>query len=81
MTGSLLQAANVEVILTNGALAKNIFWQVAGTVYVGAGAHMQGIILAKTAITFITGSKLNGCVLTQTFCALQMATITQPTQS
>jgi hypothetical protein len=28
ITGVLAQAADVEVILTNGALAKNIFWQV-----------------------------------------------------
>jgi hypothetical protein len=66
--------------LTNGALAKNIFWQVAGYVNVGEGAHMEGILLVKTAVTFVTGSSLNGRVLAQTACVLQMATITQPSE-
>jgi hypothetical protein len=75
MTGSLLQAANSKVILSGGALAKNIFWQVAGDVYVSAGAHMEGLLLVKTSVTFITGSYLKGHIFTQTLCALQMATI------
>jgi hypothetical protein len=78
ISGNLRQAASYKVILTNGALAKNIFWQVAGVVEVGAGAHMEGILLVQTSVTFVTSSSLNGRVLTQTNCALQMATITQP---
>jgi len=45
---------------------------------VGAGAHMEGILLVKTDVTFITGSSLNGRVLAQTACVLQSATIVQP---
>ena len=77
-TGSLTQAANYDVFLSNGALAENIFWQVAGRVELGAGAHMEGILLVKTDVLFVTGSSLNGRVLTQTACNLQMATITEP---
>jgi hypothetical protein len=77
MTGGLVQAAATQVILAAGADASNIFWQVGGTVTVGATAHMEGILLVKTAATFITGSSLNGRVLAQTFCALQSATITE----
>jgi hypothetical protein len=79
MTGNLLQAANTQVLLTGGALAKSIFWQISGNVAVGAGAHLEGILLVKTDVTFLTGSSLNGRVLAQTACTLQMATITQPT--
>jgi hypothetical protein len=75
--GNMVMAANKMVVLTNGALAENIFWQVAGYVQVGAGAHLEGILLAKTAVTFITGSTLNGRILAQTLVALQMATITE----
>jgi hypothetical protein len=75
IAGVLTQAANFEVFLLGGAQAKNIFWQVSGTVQVGAGAHMKGVLLAKTAVTFITGSTLTGRVLTQTMCALQMTTV------
>jgi hypothetical protein len=78
MTGDLLQVANTKVILRNGALAKNIFWQVSGHVVVGEDAEMKGILLVKTDILFKTGSSLVGRVLAQTACNLQIATITQP---
>jgi hypothetical protein len=74
-TGDLVQAANIDVILANGAQAKNIFWQVAGFVTVGAGAHMEGILLVKTKVDFITGSTMNGRVLSQTACNLDHTTI------
>jgi hypothetical protein len=78
IAGNLKQAANTQVILENGALAKNIFWQVATYVEVGKGAQMEGIILAKTFVDFLTGSSLDGRVLSQTACNLQVARITQP---
>jgi hypothetical protein len=78
VTGNLVQDANYRVITSGGAKPENIFWQVAGFVEVGAGATMQGIILGKTKVDFITGSSLIGRVLTQTACNLQMATITEP---
>jgi hypothetical protein len=76
-SGSIVQAANTKVSLAGGAKAENIFWSVPQTVTIGTGAHMEGILLVKTAVTFITGSSLNGRVLSQTAVALQKATITQ----
>jgi hypothetical protein len=78
MTGDLMQAAGIQATLTNGALAKNIFWQVAGEVVVGPGAHLEGVLLVQTSVLFQTGSSLNGRVLGQTRCDLQEAIITQP---
>jgi hypothetical protein len=86
MTGNLIQDANFDVILdttvedgvSHTPLAKNIFWQVAGYVSLMAGAHMEGILLVKTKVDFITGSTLNGRVLAQTACNLQSATIVEP---
>jgi hypothetical protein len=74
-TGSLSQAADTKVLLSDGALAKNVFWQVAGQVTVGEGSHMEGIILVKTDALFMTGSSLSGHVLAQTACNIQMTTI------
>ena len=54
MTGSLKVAANIKVKVAGGAQAKNIFWQVAGYVNVGAQAHMEGILLVKTNVTLET---------------------------
>ena len=75
IAGGLKQAADKKVLLTGGVTQENIFWQVAGAVEVGAGAHMEGVLLVKEAVTFITGSSLNGRVLTQTACNLQQAVI------
>jgi hypothetical protein len=80
-TGSVVQAANTMVILQGGVLAKNIFWQVAGEVIVGAGAHLEGVLLVKTAAVFNTGASLNGRILAQTACTLQMAVIKEPPAS
>jgi len=74
MTGNLVQPANIKVNLSNGAKAKNIFWQVAGLVTVGTGAHMEGTLLVATSVAFGTGSSLNGRVLTQTACTLGAGT-------
>jgi hypothetical protein len=77
-TGNLFQAANTNVILQDGAVAENIFWQIAGHSELNAGAHLEGVLLVKTNALFKTGSSLNGRVFAQTACDLQMATITQP---
>jgi hypothetical protein len=78
VAGNLEQISHSMVHLENGALAKNIFWQVAGHVVVGVDAHMEGILLVQTDVLFETGSSLNGRVLAQTACNLDMATITEP---
>jgi hypothetical protein len=75
IASNLIQAAGTKVILVGGVQAKNVFWAVAGYVTLGADSHMEGVILVKTAVTFITGSSINGRVLTQTACTLQSATI------
>ena len=71
------QAGSTSVILSGGAKAENIFWQVAQEVVVAAGSHSEGVILCQTGVTFITGSSLNGRIFSQTAVTLQMATITQ----
>jgi hypothetical protein len=38
---------------------------------------MEGVLLVKTGVTYITGSSSNGRVLAQTAVNLQSATITQ----
>jgi hypothetical protein len=74
----LISAAGTRVTLTGGALAKNIFWQVGGTVTFGAGTHFEGILLAKTAVIVKTESSINGLVLAQTAVTLDQATVTPP---
>lgn len=70
IAGTLNIASGKKVILTGGALAKNVFWQVAGVTSIGATAVFNGNILDKTAITMKSGAVLNGKALAQTAVTL-----------
>jgi len=75
--GTLTQAAAAKVLLGGSAKAKNVFWQVAGGVTLGTTAHMEGVILSKTAITLGTGATANSRLMAQTAVTLG-GTVTQP---
>lgn len=68
-------SSNVQITLSGGAQAKNIFWQVAGEVTLGTGSHFEGIILSMTGITMTTGATLNGRMLAQTAVILDENTV------
>ena len=78
VAGTLNQANATRVTLAGGALAKNIFWQVAGAVTIGTTAHFEGVVLAKTLVAVNTGASVNGRLLAQTAVTLQMNAVTQP---
>ena len=78
IAGNLSVSSAAKVTRIGGAQAKNVFWQVAGTVSLGTTSHFEGIILSKTSITLNTGASLNGRALAQTAVILEKNTITQP---
>jgi hypothetical protein len=78
VAGTLTQASATRINLTGGALAKNVFWQVAGAVTIGTTAHFEGIVLAKTLIAMNTGASMNGRLLAQTEVTLQQNTVSLP---
>ncbi|MDD5762431.1 MAG: ice-binding family protein [bacterium] len=78
ISGGITQAPAAKVILTGGALPKNIFWQTFGAVALGTTAHMEGVILSQTEITLATGATANGRLLSQTAVTLDGSTVTQP---
>jgi len=78
IAGNLNMSTGVNVTLSGGALAKNIFWQVAGQATFGTTTHFEGIILSMTGITFQTNASFNGRALAQTAVVLDHNTITQP---
>ena len=75
---ALTMAGAKNVVLSGGALPKNIFWQVAEGVTIGAGTHFEGIILSMTTINFGAGASINGRLLAQTAVNLNATTVTQP---
>lgn len=80
ITGDLNLAAGQQMTLSGGAQAKNIVWQVAGAVSLGATSHAEGIILSKSAINLGAGSSVNGRLLAQTAVALQISQVNEPAQ-
>ena len=80
IAGNLTQASATRVTLAGGALAKNIFWQVADSVSIGTTAHFEGVVLGKTLVAVKTGASVNGRLFAQTATTLQMNAITQPAQ-
>lgn len=74
----ITQAPGARVILTGGALPKNIFWQSFGVVALDTTAHMEGVILAQTSITLKTGASANSRLLAQTSVILDANAVTQP---
>lgn len=79
ISGKLTVANGAHIILSGGARAKNIFWQVAGGATIGTTVSIYGIILSQTAITINTGSTLNGRALAQSDVTLNADNVTSPT--
>lgn len=78
ITGNVMMSANKAITFTGGAKPKNVFWQVAGVVDVGASAHAEGVVLSKTLIKLGTGASINGRLLAQTAVNLAGNTIVKP---
>jgi Ice-binding-like/Bacterial Ig-like domain len=78
IAGNLTMSSAVNITLTGGAQAKNIFWQVAGQATFGTTSHFEGIILSMTGITLQTGASMNGRALAQTAVILDSNAVTKP---
>jgi hypothetical protein len=78
VTGDLQLGTDQAMTLSGGAQAKNIVWQVAGFVDLGATSHAEGILLSKTAIHAGTGASINGRLLAQTAVTLAGTSVTEP---
>jgi len=66
------------VTLSGGAVAKNVFWQIAGQTTLGTTSDFKGIILCKTLIEVNTGAGINGRLLAQTAITLDSNALTEP---
>jgi len=78
ITGKLTQSSATKVLLTGGALAQNVFWQVSSDVTIGTTAHIEGIILGQTLIALQTGASMRGRALAQSAVTLDANAITVP---
>ena len=82
--GTTPLAPAARVVLTNGAQAKNVFWQVTGDdigetdVYIGENAHFEGTILVRNQASLGTKATVKGRVFSQTLVTLDQGTVTKP---
>lgn len=74
----LTMSSATKVVLAGGALPKNVFWQVAGAVTLGTGAHCEGVILTQTSATLRTGASITGRLLAQTAVTIDSSMIVEP---
>ena len=79
MGSTLTTTSGRKVILSGGAKAANVFWQVGSSATLGTTSSFKGTILAAVSITMNTGSTLEGRALAQSGAvALNGATVTRP---
>jgi len=78
--GSFSSAANAQVLLTNGALACNVFWKVEGLVDLATNTEMKGTIVANNAAIILnSGVSLEGRALSTTGAVtVSGVTVTMP---
>lgn len=74
----LTLSSATNVLLTGGALAANVFWDVAGAADVGTTAHLEGVILSKTSIALHTGASIKGRLLAQTAVSVDSSAVIAP---
>jgi hypothetical protein len=80
ISGDLNLANGSSIMLTGGALAKNVFWQVGGPTgaILGTTSAFEGNILSAKQVTIASGAVLNGRALARTQVTLNGNTITVP---
>lgn len=78
ITGTLEISSAQKVILSGGAKADNIVWQVAGQTTLGTTSEFKGTILDQTAIVINTGAWLEGRALSQTAVTLNGSVTPEP---
>lgn len=66
IASTLTTTSGRKVILSGGALASNIFWQVGTSATFGTTSVFKGTVMAMQSITFDTGATLDGKSLART---------------
>jgi len=74
----LTMSGATSIVLTGGAVPKNVFWQVAGLAELGTTAHFEGVILTQTSVSLRTGASIKGRLLAQTAVSLDGSAVVQP---
>lgn len=78
IAGSVVMNPNVQMILSGGAQAKNVFWQTFGPLILHSGNHLEGNVLCSTAINLDANASVTGRLLSHTAISLNQNFIIAP---
>ncbi len=78
IASALTTGTSAQVILSGGAQAKNVFWQVGTSATLGQTTVFRGNIVAAVSITMVQGSTLVGRALSKAGVTMDGSTITLP---
>ena len=79
-TSSIAQTAGGTMLLTNGACASNVFWQIPTSMTFAASGNIAGTIVTNTGlISFVSGVNLEGRAWAATQVTMDNNQITEPT--
>jgi hypothetical protein len=77
---SLTIGSASQIVITGGASACNVFWEVGSSATIGTSAHFQGTVMASASVSAATGATIQGRLLAKTAAVtLQSNAITAPT--
>lgn len=75
---NLMVDEGAHIVLTGGALPKNVVWQVAGRVELGDATDFKGTLLSKGTISVGAGASVEGRLLAQMDIRLDQSVVTEP---
>jgi len=78
IAGTLGMTAAMKVVLSGGALPKNVFWQVTGATTIGANTQFNGVMLSTGAVTSGASALITGRLLSQDAITITDAVVVQP---
>ncbi len=79
IASGLTTSTGSQVVLSGGAQAQNVYWQVGSSAVLGSNSSFSGVILADQSITLTTGATLRGRALTRIAAVtLDSSTVTVP---
>ena len=74
----LTVSSGTQIVLSGGASAKNVFWEVAGAVALDTTVQFQGIVLCQKSIALKTGASIHGRLLAQAAISIDGSTVVGP---
>ena len=75
---ALTTGTSAQVILSGGAEARNVFWQIGSSATIGQTTSFQGNIVAGVSITLVQGASLRGRALSKAGVTMDGNIITLP---